>query len=568
MLYVTYSHVPKAFKRFAGKNQREVTLFEAESQLKAYQAVQTSSFFEMPKLEIKQTNTEAASALLKLDLKSNEVQQEHFSLASYLEEYFLSNYMDFPDFESLQKELLESIGSEVTVREKKEGKRWLPALKKKAPDQGNLSASLQAAKEYDFTQDFTEEEWALAESEWEDSELPAQQDDLAINTGEEEALKEEKPQQFDLAEGDSRKEISKIESPSFLFERDSLWEIRQKITGWQTVLADSNNNIYEKQVAQFHLEREQAKAQLVEKIVLSHERSFAYFQAEKTAELEKDLEGKITAFRLAKEKEYEAILQDVEARAKEQYAEEKHLFLRKLEEEKKEQQVILERNYRNALAQLDDRLKEKERIKKEELAEKGNSFLAEAYAQRKTDLENTVLEEKQRLRAALLEALATSQKETKEDLFQKRQTLLKAFDEQTAAELSANKGKWLEDFVGMEREIQQTEKSKQHRIKAETYRLRAQEQLQESLREKDLQIAALRAEVDKVEKEYQLFMAKERAEQERKEATLETYAKEKEEWNHSFKTFLEVNSQKQKAGMVLSVSSFLIMVIVLLSTLL
>ena len=568
MLYVTYSHVPKAFKRFAGKNQREVTLFEAESQLKAYQAVQTSSFFEMPKLEIKQTNTEAASALLKLDLKSNEVQQEHFSLASYLEEYFLSNYMDFPDFESLQKELLESIGSEVTVREKKEGKRWLPALKKKAPDQGNLSASLQAAKEYDFTQDFTEEEWALAESEWEDSELPAQQDDLAINTGEEEALKEEKPQQFDLAEGDSRKEISKIESPSFLFERDSLWEIRQKITGWQTVLADSNNNIYEKQVAQFHLEREQAKAQLVEKIVLSHERSFAYFQAEKTAELEKDLEGKITAFRLAKEKEYEAILQNVEARAKEQYAEEKHLFLRKLEEEKKEQQVILERNYRNALAQLDDRLKEKERIKKEELAEKGNSFLAEAYAQRKTDLENTVLEEKQRLRAALLEALATSQKETKEDLFQKRQTLLKAFDEQTAAELSANKGKWLEDFVGMEREIQQTEKSKQHRIKAETYRLRAQEQLQESLREKDLQIAALRAEVDKVEKEYQLFMAKERAEQERKEATLETYAKEKEEWNHSFKTFLEVNSQKQKAGMVLSASSFLIMVIVLLSTLL
>ena len=57
-----------------------------------------------------------------------------------------------------------------------------------------------------------------------------------------------------------------------------------------------------------------------------------------------------------------------------------------------------------------------------------------------------------------------------------------------------------------------------------------------------------------------------RAEEERKEATLETYAKEKEELNHSFKTFLEVNSQKQKAGMVLSASSFLIMVIVLLST--
>ena len=125
---------------------------------------------------------------------------------------------------------------------------------------------------------------------------------------------------------------------------------------------------------------------------------------------------------------------------------------------------------------------------------------------------------------------------------------------------------WYAAFEAMEREIQQTEKSKQHRIKAETYRLRAQEQLEATLREKDLQIAALRAEVDKVEKEYQLFMAKERAEQERKEATLETYAKEKEELNHSFKTFLEVNSQKQKAGMVLSASSFLIMVIVLLST--
>ena len=164
--------------------------------------------------------------------------------------------------------------------------------------------------------------------------------------------------------------------------------------------------------------------------------------------------------------------------------------------------------------------------------------------------------------------MATSQKEAKEELLKKRQTLLTEFDDQTAAELSTNKGKWLEEFIGMEREIQQTEKSKQYRIKAETYRLRAQEHLEETLREKDLQIAALRAEVDKVEKEYQLFMAKTHAEQERKEANLEMYAKEKEELNHSFKTFLEVNSQKQKAGMVLSASSFLIMVIVLLSTLL
>lgn len=72
-----------------------------------------------PNLEIKQTDTESSSALLKLELKSNEVQQEYFSLASYLEEYFLSNHMDFPDFENLQKELLKSIGPEVTVRKKK-----------------------------------------------------------------------------------------------------------------------------------------------------------------------------------------------------------------------------------------------------------------------------------------------------------------------------------------------------------------------------------------------------------------------------------------------------------------
>ena len=211
---------------------------------------------------------------------------------------------------------------------------------------------------------------------------------------------------------------------------------------------------------------------------------------------------------------------------------------------------------------------EKERNKKEELAEKGNSFLTQEYARRKAELENTIQEEKQRLRAALLEALATSQKEAKEELLKKRQTLLTEFDDQTAAELSTNKGKWLEEFIGIEREIQQTEKSKQYRIKAETYRLRAQEHLEETLREKDLQIAALRTEVDKVENEYQLFMAKTHAEQERKEANIEMYAKEKEELNHSFKTFLEVNSQKQKAGMVLSASSFLIMVIVLLSTLL
>jgi hypothetical protein len=50
-----------------------------------------------------------------------------------------------------------------------------------------------------------------------------------------------------------------------------------------------------------------------------------------------------------KEKEYEEILQNVEARAKEQYAEERHLFLLRIEEEQQEQQAILERNYRMPL---------------------------------------------------------------------------------------------------------------------------------------------------------------------------------------------------------------------------
>lgn len=270
--------------------------------------------------------------------------------------------------------------------------------------------------------------------------------------------------------------------------------------------------------------------------------------------------------RLEKEKEYEAILQGIEDRAKAQYAEERRVFQQRLEAEKKAQKSIIERNYQQALAQLEDRLNEKERIKKEELAEKGNVFLEQEYAKRKRELEDAINQERVRLTATLqAETLAETQ-QTKEALLAKQEAILANFEEETAAQLERHQKEWYAAFEAMERKIQQTEKSKQHRIKAETYRLRAQEQLEATLREKDLQIAALRAEVDKVEKEYQLFMAKEHAEQERKEATLETYAKEKEELNHSFKTFLEVNSQKQKAGMVLSASSFLIMVIVLLST--
>ena len=213
-------------------------------------------------------------------------------------------------------------------------------------------------------------------------------------------------------------------------------------------------------------------------------------------------------------------------------------------------------------------MNEKERIKKEELAEKGNVFLEQEYAKRKRELEDAINQERVRVTATLQAEMLAETQQTKKALLDKQEAILAKFEEETAAQLERHQKEWYAAFEAMEREIQQTEKSKQHRIKAETYRLRAQEQLEATLREKDLQIAALRTEVDKVEKEYQLFMAKERAEQERKEATLETYAKEKEELNHSFKTFLEVNSQKQKAGMVLSASSFLIMVIVLLSTLL
>ncbi len=211
---------------------------------------------------------------------------------------------------------------------------------------------------------------------------------------------------------------------------------------------------------------------------------------------------------------------------------------------------------------------EKKESAKEELAEKGNLFLEQEYARRKTALESEIEAERNRLTNQRIEEIAISRNTAKEALLQKRHEALKAFDEETEGQLIANKEKWYDEFVSIEKEMQQTEKSKENRIKAETYHVRAKGQLEEALREKELQIAALRAEVDKVEKDYQLFLAKEQVEQQRKEETLQTSQKEKEELAHHFKTFLEVNSQKQKAGMVLSASSFLVMVIVLLSTLL
>lgn len=565
MLYVSYGFVPKAFKPLLKKRAHDYTLYEAENQLKAYKTSQTSLFFEMPKLEIKQVKAGRNETLLTLDLKSNEMQADTFSLESYLEEYFLSNYMDFSDFEELRQDLSESSGPEIKMPEKKAEKKWLSVRKKKAADSSVVPyLAVVPSKEYDFTQDFTEEEWALAESELEETESFNNEDGSAAER-EEEAISETGEQENKYVPQQEEGYSSNEMEPD-LFKKEMLRTIQQKVTGWQAVLADPQQNIFEKQLAQFQLRREQEKLQLLEGVLLSHERSLRYFQTEKEAEAALRLEEILPMIRLEKEKEYEAILQGIEDRAKAQYAEERRVFQQKLEAEKQAQQSIIERNYQQALAQLEDRLNEKERIKKEELAEKGNVFLEQEYAKRKRELEDAIAQERVRLTATLqAETLAETQ-QTKEALLDKQEAILAKFEEETAAQLERHQKEWYAAFEAMEREIQQTEKSKQHRIKAETYRLRAQEQLEATLREKDLQIAALRAEVDKVEKEYQLFMAKEHAEQERKEATLETYAKEKEELNHSFKTFLEVNSQKQKAGMVLSASSFLIMVIVLLST--
>ena len=565
MLYVSYGFVPKAFKPFLKKRVHDYTLYEAENQLKAYQTSQTSSFFEMPKLEIKQIKAGRNETLLTLELKSNEIQADTFSLESYLEEYFLSNYMDFSDFEELQQDLSESSGPEIKMPEKKAEKKWLSVRKKKAADSSVVpDLAVVPSKEYDFTQDFTEEEWALAESELEETESFSNAEDSAAER-EEEAISEAVEQEKKYVPQQEEGYPSNKKEPD-LFKKEMLRTIQQKMAGWQAVLADPQQNIFEKQLAQFQLGREQEKLQLLEGVLLSHERSLRYFQTEKEAEAALRLEEILPMIRLEKEKEYEAILQGIEDRAKAQYAEERRVFQQKLEAEKQAQQSIIERNYQQALAQLEDRLNEKERIKKEELAEKGNVFLEQEYSKRKRELEDAINQERVRVTATLQAEMLAETQQTKKALLDKQEAILAKFEEETAAQLERHQKEWYAAFEAMEREIQQTEKSKQHRIKAETYHLRAQEQLEATLREKDLQIAALRAEVDKVEKEYQLFMAKERAEQERKEATLETYAKEKEELNHSFKTFLEVNSQKQKAGMVLSASSFLIMVIVLLST--
>ena len=526
MLYVSYGFVPKAFKPFLKKRAHYYTLYEVENQLKAYQTSQTSSFFFFFLLEIKQIKAGRNETLLTLNLKSNEMQADTFSLESYLEEYFLSNYMDFSDFEELRQDLSESSGPEIKMPENKAEKKWLPVQKQKAADSSVApDLTVMASKEYDFTQDFTEEEWALAESEAEETESFSNEDGSAAER-EEEAISKAGEQEKKYVPEQEEGDPSNKKEPD-LVKKEMLRTMQQKVAGWQAVLADPQQNIFEKQLAQFQLGREQEKLQLLEGVLLSHERSLRYFQTEKEAEAALRLEETLTIVRLEKEKEYEAILQGIEDRAKAQYAEERRVFQQRLEAEKQAQQSIIERNYQQALAQLEDRLNEKERIKKEELAEKGNVFLEQEYAKRKRELEDAINQERVRLTATLqAETLAETQ-QTKEALLAKQEAILANFEEETAAQLERHQKEWYAAFEAMEREIQQTEKSKQHRIKAETYRLRAQEQLEATLREKDLQIAALRAEVDKVEKEYQLLMATERPEQERKEATLERYAKEK-----------------------------------------
>ena len=61
-------------------------------------------------------------------------------------------------------------------------------MKKKGSDQEDRSAlALTERQEYDFTQDFTEEEWALAESEAEETESFEQQEEDTKTENKEEA---------------------------------------------------------------------------------------------------------------------------------------------------------------------------------------------------------------------------------------------------------------------------------------------------------------------------------------------------------------------------------------------
>ena len=258
MLYVSYGFVPKAFKPFLKKRVHDYTLYEAENQLKAYQTSQTSSFFEMPKLEIKQIKAGRNETLLTLELKSNEIQADTFSLESYLEEYFLSNYMDFSDFEALRQDLSESSGPEIKMPEKKAEKKWLSVRKQKAADSSVVpNLAVVPSKEYDFTQDFTEEEWALAESELEETESFNNEDGSAAER-EEEAISETGEQENKYVPQQDEGYQSNEKEPD-LFKKEMLRTIQQKVAGWQAVLADPQQNIFEKQLAQFQLGREQEK---------------------------------------------------------------------------------------------------------------------------------------------------------------------------------------------------------------------------------------------------------------------------------------------------------------------
>jgi len=575
MLYLTYRSLPKEFTALLEKNQRDYTLAEVEEHLAAYRATQTSSFFTMPQLQLKQLEDGTSTTVLELELKSSEMSRDDFSLKEHLENYLLSNHTELADFENLQEDLERSFSKELELPSHKTEGKWkkiLPALKRKTSQKDSeiqkaVERKQEDASEYDFTQDFTEEELELAESELEDlvvgdereQENPVKREESRTSPEKKKnSLQENEKTHPDYSE--KKQEVTKLDE--LLFH-----SLRETAEGLKEILADPRRTAYEKRMASFQLEREQEKLRFLESNQVSHQRALENFRSEKEEFLREQLENRLDAVRMEKEEAYETILMEIESRAKSQYEAETKSFQTKLEEERQQEQAVLKRNYEHALSQLEARLKEKERLKKAELAERGNHFLEEEYTKRRQKLEREIEEERQVLSLDLAHKLDDSLNQLREELLAKRTEELETFQQETQNLLADQKEGWYQEFAQMEREIQQTEKAKQQRLQAETYQLRAKAQLEEALREKELQVASLQAEVEKTRNEYQLFIEQQKVALARKEEESETYKKEREEMNRSFKDFLDLNQQKQKAGMALSLSSFLVLLVVLILSL-
>lgn len=575
MLYLTYRSLPKEYKQLLEKSQRDYTLAAVQEHLDAYRATQTSSFFAMPQLQLKRLEDGTSTTILELGLKSSELNRDDFSLKEYLENYLLSNHTEFADFESLREDLEKSFSKELELPGHKTEGRWkkiLPAWKRKAnPKDKEIPEAAERAQEdageYDFTQDFTEEELALAESELEDlvaggegAPEPSGKPEEPRTSLEEKGSSLPKKEKSHTDYSEKNKEIMEI-------AEGLLYTSQEAVTGLKEILADPTRTAYEKRLAAFQLEREQEKLRLLESNRLSHQRALEHFRMEKEEELRAELETRLDAVRSEKEAAYEAVLSEIESRARSQYEAETQSFLTKLEAERKQEQAVLQRNYEHALAQLEARLQEKERLKREELAARGNHFLEAEYTKRCQKLEEELEQERLLLSQTLRGQLEERVNELKAELLEQREQELAAFQEETQALLSGQKDDWYGEFARMEQEIQQTEQAKRQRLQAETYQLRAKAQLEEALREKELQIASLQAEVEKTRTEYQLFIEQQKVALAQKEEESETYQKEREEMNRSFKDFLELNQQKQKASMALSLSSFLVLLVVLILSL-